>query len=135
MLQKEFEDRTGMSVSAQEFDTIHEMYMSTQMDKDEFCKEYKKVGKSALVVSLCDRINELENHIDKSNSREKAREQKDLEMAKFLVDIAEKYSAVELRAKAISIMGERAYLTYKIESDYKLWKIDRDLICEILNNR
>ncbi len=38
MTQKEFEERTGIVPTAEEFDYIHAVYMNTSMDKDAFCK-------------------------------------------------------------------------------------------------
>ena len=50
MLQKEFEERTGISVSAEEFETIHNLYMNCgDMDKDEFCKIYKSKTSRVLI--------------------------------------------------------------------------------------
>ena len=42
MTQKEFEERTGIVPTPEDFEYIHEMYMNTSMDKDAFCKEFKK---------------------------------------------------------------------------------------------
>ena len=38
MLQHEFENRVGMKVSATEYNAIEEVYMASELDKDEFCK-------------------------------------------------------------------------------------------------
>ena len=40
MTQKEFTDRTGYTPQDDEFIQIHEMYMSTDLDNDDFCKEW-----------------------------------------------------------------------------------------------
>nr|DAQ59788.1 MAG TPA: hypothetical protein [Caudoviricetes sp.] len=34
MLQAEFTTRTGIKVTAEEFESIHELYMSTDLEKD-----------------------------------------------------------------------------------------------------
>lgn len=42
MMRNEFEQRTGFKVSASYFDkVVTPMYMSNEIDKDEFCKEWK----------------------------------------------------------------------------------------------
>lgn len=57
MLQKEFEERMGHSVSDQEYLEANAMYeIADDMDKDEFCKEYKKYGKSKLMGCLADKV-------------------------------------------------------------------------------
>lgn len=48
MTQKEFEDRTGLKPTPEEFNYIHALYMNTAMDKDEFCEDtdfYKQAVK------------------------------------------------------------------------------------------
>lgn len=40
MTRKEFEDRTGLEVTALEFSKVHDIYMAAgEMDKDTFCSE------------------------------------------------------------------------------------------------
>lgn len=40
MMQQEFEQRTGMTVTADEYKKIEKLYMSSgNIDKDTFCKE------------------------------------------------------------------------------------------------
>lgn len=44
MTQQEFEEKTGMTPSIEEFDYIHAVYMDTFMDKEEFCKDFKSMA-------------------------------------------------------------------------------------------
>ena len=46
MLHSEFIQRTGVEVSNYEFDAINEVYMNSDLDKDEFCKMWCKMNKS-----------------------------------------------------------------------------------------
>ena len=56
MLQKEFEDRIGRSVSEQEYLDANYMYENAgDMDKDEFCREWLKIGNSRLVKCLAEK--------------------------------------------------------------------------------
>lgn len=55
MLQQEFEERYGKSVSADEYSFIERTYMAAEgVDKDRFCKEWKKnhLGESHVVAEL-----------------------------------------------------------------------------------
>lgn len=53
MLQKEFEERIGRSVTEQEYVEANAMYMAAgDIDKDTFCREWLKIGSSALVKGL-----------------------------------------------------------------------------------
>lgn len=45
MTQQEFEDRTGMTVTAEIFAEIHEDYMSKPYEKDTYCKMYVANGR------------------------------------------------------------------------------------------
>lgn len=42
MTQQEFMERTGITPTAEDFDYIHAVYLNTSMNKDEFCKDFKK---------------------------------------------------------------------------------------------
>lgn len=42
MMQQEFEARVKKTVSYKEFLSINEVYMNSDLDKDEFCKEWVK---------------------------------------------------------------------------------------------
>ena len=44
MTQKEFQDRVNMQVSAQEYAAIEVVYMNSDLEKDEFCKMWKKMN-------------------------------------------------------------------------------------------
>ena len=58
MTQKEFEERTGLKLSACEFETVHSIYMAAgdRMEKDEFCKEWKQHGESSLIAALWNEV-------------------------------------------------------------------------------
>ena len=56
MLQKEFEERIGRSVTEQEYIEANAMYENAgDMDKDEFCREWLKIGNSRLVKCLAEK--------------------------------------------------------------------------------
>lgn len=57
MTQQEFEDRTGKVITSEEYARIEAMYMAAgNMDKDQFCAEYKKHSSSALVADIIDAL-------------------------------------------------------------------------------
>ena len=57
MTQQEFIDRTGLTPTAEEFATVHRIYMAcATLDKDEFCRDYKKHGMSRIVAQLLDAL-------------------------------------------------------------------------------
>lgn len=46
MRQFEFEERVGMKVSEKEYESIENVYLFSDLDKDEFCKMWVKMNKS-----------------------------------------------------------------------------------------
>ena len=119
MTQKEFEERTGLKLSADGYTEVEEGYMNTDLDKDAFCKLWmenptalKEIERKTVLV------------------RELYEERKCL--TNLLIDQAEKWSASDLREKAIAMIGEKEYLRRKIAKGYNLWDADKKLLDEIL---
>lgn len=121
MTQREFEERTGLKISAEAYTDVEQCYMNTDLDKDLFCKLWKDnptalkeiVSKTVLVRELYEERKRLSN---------------------FLIKQAEKWSASDLREKAISMIGEKEYLRRKIAAGYNLWDADKELLDIILKN-
>ena len=141
MTQQEFETRTGLNVSATEFDYIHRVYMATNFQKDDFCKEWKAnhtLRSSNIVCDLMmqkeasDRVAEA-NHEALSN----ALKMQD-ELAKFIADMAHlafsaRSNGKELRRKAVEVLGKHEYLKYVITKGYELEQYDREDLLNILS--
>lgn len=65
MTQHEFETRTGMTVTAEMFDEIHEDYMAKSYDKDTYCKMYVANGRILEDARrMVTKINSLERNFD-----------------------------------------------------------------------
>lgn len=70
---------------------------------------------------LEERCNELDDlHKQKSS------------MVDFLIEQSEKWSAGDLRNKAIEMVGEKEYLRRKVEKGFDLWAVDKDILMEVL---
>lgn len=119
MTQKEFEERTGLKLNAEGYAEVEQIYMNTDLDEDAFCKLWMKNPAA---------LKEIEQKT--VLVRELYEERKCL--ANFLIEQAEKWSASDLREKAIAMIGEREYLRRKIAKGYNLWKLDKELLDEIL---
>jgi hypothetical protein len=50
MTKQEFENRTNVQVSFDEYEHIEVVYMASDLDKDEFCKMWCKMNKSRVNV-------------------------------------------------------------------------------------
>lgn len=60
MMQKEFEERVIVKVSAKEYEAIETVYMQSDLDKDEFCKLWIKMNKSRVNQAKKDKVEEEE---------------------------------------------------------------------------
>lgn len=119
MLQQEFEELTGLKVSSEAYSKIEECYMNTDIDKDVFCKLWIKSRQG---------LKEIE--VKTVAVRQLCKERDDI--VDFLIEQAEKWSASDLREKAISMIGEKEYIRKKIEKGYNLWEADRKLLVDFL---
>lgn len=55
MLQREFEERIGMKVSAEEYAHIDEVYMASDVDKDEFCRLWTKMNHKRIAADKAEK--------------------------------------------------------------------------------
>lgn len=129
MLQKEFFERTNIQLSDAEYNKVDAMYCDAgNLDKDQFCQDYKKHHDSILIQEFYNKSVSLKSSLDKSNA-------KISDLAMFLVDQTEKCSSSDLRDKAIELLGIEKYLSVKIQKGYNIWDIDKNDLIEILNKK
>ena len=65
MLKHEFEDRIGRKVSNAEYEDANAMYeLAGDMDKDEFCRQWREIGNYSLVKNLFESAYHRGNRID-----------------------------------------------------------------------
>lgn len=121
MIQKEFEDRTGMKPTSEEFNYIHAVYMNTSMDKDEFCEDFKKHGSSKIISDIHARAVNYEIKLNEMNSLS-------TEMADFLIGKSRVYADTDFRKMAVKLVGEKAVVTRTLEMGLELWEEDIEYI-------
>lgn len=119
MLQKEFEDRIGCSVTEQEYLDANAMYENAgDMDKDEFCREWLKIGNSRLVKCLAEKTYKLNKDL----------QEKDLlwkELREIISDAADAMLEIE---KVVINGGTTEHITELLE--IKAWWLvgDREVV-------
>ena len=108
MTQQEFTELTGITPTAGDFDYIHAVYLNTSMDKDEFCKDFKKHGESRIIRDV---------HIRVLNYEMKCERQKNAinELADFLIGKAHAYDDTDFRNQAVKLVGEMDVVKRTIE--------------------
>ena len=128
MTQKEFEERTGVKPTAEEFDYIHAVYVNTSMDKDAFCNEWKKHGESRIIREV---------HVRVLNWEMKCERQKNAinELADFLIGKAHAYDDTDFRNLAVRLVGETDVVKRTIELGLPLWDEDRKCILSMIDEQ
>ena len=159
MLQSEFEERVGFTVTS---DCYHECiepeYNACKLEKDEWCKQWKKDhGIQRAYSWMAKRVEELEksikemsqvfeDNVAKQLEIERLRAENDMisnslaernkqlsDLNIFMIEQSNAYSSSELRAKAIKLMGAKEYLRYKLANNLTLWEADRNMLMDIID--
>jgi hypothetical protein len=132
MNNQEFTERTGLTPTIEEYQTIEAIYMAAgEMDKDEFCKEYKKCGNSRFVAELFRTACTLKGQYEeRCNEIEDLHGQKN-EMVDFLIDRAQAFSDKELLEKASVMVGQKEVIRRRIVKGHPLWAYETEWM---LNN-
>lgn len=133
MTQQEFEARTGKTVTSEEYARIEAMYMAAgNMDKDQFCAEYKKHGASVLVAEYYRRITVLNGVLEERNNELDDARQKRTSLAEFLLGKAAACDDTDCYREAVRLIGRKAAVLYKVKSGLPLWEEDIKCLEEVL---
>ena len=130
MTQKEFEERTGLKLSACEFESVHSIYMACgdNVDKDVFCKEWKQHGESQLTVWLWHALKHEQQVVEGKTIVIANMQQEKEELVDFLLARAQKFGDEELLLKAIDMVGHAEVIRKKLAAGMPLWERDKEYI-------
>ena len=134
MTQKEFEERTNISLTADDFDTVHEIYMACgdEMDKDEFCRLWKAKKFWELLNRVTDEKKITEQAYDMAmNKIKKMQDQQvalNMDYAEFLLGKAEAYKDTDFYKEAVKLIGEKEVIIAKIRMGLPMWEEDKEYI-------
>lgn len=124
MQKQEFTQRTDIQVSDVEYKEIELMYLEAgNMDKDEFCKDYKEHHDSTLLATFYRQSERLKDKLDVM------REERS-QIVDFLLERAQKFGDIELLNQAIKLVGHKAVIMRKIDQGLALWDLDKEYIRE-----
>lgn len=138
MIQKEFEERTGISMTADDFTTVHDIYMACgdRMDKDEFCALWKGKKFWELLSRVTDekKITEQAYGIamQKLSRTKEQQAERDMELAELLLGKAEAYYDTDFYNQAVKLVGMKEVISAKLRMNLPLWNEDKAYISEIL---
>lgn len=148
MLQHEFESLIGESITEREFnEEINPMYMYTDLNKEDFCKDWMKHHGSVILKQLTDAVNAR----DRKNDEQKAiidrqsqeldhlnwvlKQQKDgldMAVAEELAKMSVEHENREYARQAISLVGRSLFIKIKLEGGMKLYKDDYEYLIETI---
>ena len=124
MQKQEFTQRTGIELTDAEYKEVELMYLEAgNMEKDEFCKDYKKHKDSTLLATFYRQSNNLKDKLDVF------REERS-QIVDFLLERAQKFGDIELLNQAIKMVGHKAVIQRKIKMGLPLWDYDMEYISE-----
>lgn len=125
MTKFEFEDRTGLKVTDEEYYEIESMYMAVpNMEKDEFCKRWRQCGNNPLAKELAKQANVLNGMLEERNNEVDDCHDKMNELAEFLIGKASAHEDTDLYREAVKIIGQKAVTLCKIRMNLPLWEED-----------
>lgn len=123
MLQKEFENLTGLQVTEENFNEINAIYMACtdDIDKEAFCKDYKKHGQSLIIADLTKRIERLVMIRDYYTNEES-------ETIDYLIDLSHDLDEPSIDRRAEKMCSLRQVIERKIDKGYTLDSVQLDYI-------
>lgn len=138
MTQKEFEERTKRTVKAEDYFIIERLYMATNMDKDEFCKEFQEMNNS-IRPGIQQSLREISNRLgalEAQNATLKiSMRKRDNDLADFLIGKAHTYDDTDFRNQAVKLVGEVEVVKRTIELGLPLWDEDRKCVLSIIDEQ
>lgn len=135
MLKTEFEDRFGKKVTDEQYRDIERVYMASDLMKDEFVNEFKKLSKAGEVSPL---LLNLMDAKSKAQYKANALQEEKKKLGAWLIKLSDREASPEemdtaLRAKAVEVLEAKAYLRALLEMGSPLREDDRELMKAHLN--
>lgn len=124
MTQQEFTARTNITPTEDEFAKIHEMYMTTTLDKDEFCKHYSQALENPIVENILNGKRIFQN----AYRTESDKLQTICDMLFVILDPADE----EVNEQLVSMLGQREVTLRKVRKGIALNAYDVEYIEEHL---
>ena len=124
MQKQEFTQKTGIELTDAEYKEVELMYLEAgNMDKNEFCKDYKKHHESTLLATYFRQAENLKNKLDDM------RDERSI-LVDFLLERAQCFGDIELLNKAIELIGHDKVIKRKIRQNLPLWDEDKQYIVD-----
>ena len=134
MTKKEFEDRTGYTIPEARYKDVEQMYYAVgeDIDKDAFCKDFKKHSESEILYALFERTQELTQSLKRKDSAIHIFKERELRVAKLMLSKAHQHLDDELYCEVIELIGLEAAIILKLEMNLPLQESERNALIELM---
>lgn len=137
MTQQEFTQRTGLELNEKQYNYVNEMYMRcATLDKDAFCKDYKKHKDSEILDQIMDWATataEGGRHSAECYFKlQREVSEKNVAMAEFLLGKATAYNDDDLEREALRLVNRPTTILIKAKRGYPFSQEDLDYIAKNL---
>lgn len=132
MLLHEYEELMGNNCSEEMFNSkINPLYMMTDLDKKEFCDDYKLHGHSRIMDEVLEHTLKVERQLNAANKALAELQQKMTVVAEHLIFVADDCGSEESYKHAVDLVGQSCVTKFKVENEIELNEQDKQYI---LNN-
>jgi len=119
-----------MMPTADEFSRINSLYMNTSMDKDDFCKDFRKYGNSEIIKQVSEKFARSEQ--EKAGLAAVQEQERKNDLAEFLIGKSRAYNDTDFRNEAVRLIGEKETIKKTIEMGLQLWDEDKYILLQII---
>lgn len=127
MQKAEFMQRTSIDLTDEQYRKVEDLYLNAgDIDKDVFCKDYKKHADSIILNTYFDQSEKLKSKLT-------IYREKQITMAHFLIKKSMIGGDKDMINMAISLIGEQKYIQHKLQKGYNLFDSDKELIISLIN--
>lgn len=124
----EFEQRTGIQLTDEQYKMVENMYMAAgEIDKDVFCSDYKKHKDSKLLAYFYELYKVWDFNL-------KRIDESLLKVTKCLLKKSREFNDISMRTEAIDLLGEKMIVKLTIEMNLELWDDDKKFIIKTLTS-
>ena len=129
MLLHEFEELMGNACTEEVFNgKINPLYMMTDMDKRDFCDDYKLHGHSRIMDEVCEHALKVEHQLNAANKLIAELQQKITLAAERLIFISDDMADDDSYKMAVDLVGQNYVTTFRVRENIDLNNEDRQYI-------
>ena len=133
MLRHEFEELMGNACTDEVFNgKINPLYMMTDMNKRDFCDDWKLHGHSRILNEVCAHILKVERNLNAMNKAQVERQDKLQLAAERLIFISDDMADSDSYKMAVDLVGQKYVTTFKVREGMDLNEADKAFILNSL---